>query len=186
MPTNEGWWEGKNWFFRIYASYSDDGGVTWHCGDFVPPGDEGYGNECQLVELTDGTVLFNSRSFRGNRLRKISRSKDGGETWSPLIDDEALVESECMGSILRYSWPEEGESLILFANPASQHERRRGTVRVSYDEGGSWPVSKMIEEGPFAYSCLSRLPNGMIGLLYEANGYMEIKFVRFSLDWLER
>jgi len=185
MPTNEGWWEGRKWFFRIYACYSDDGGETWDYGDAVPPGDKGYGNECQIVELSDGTLLFNSRSFAGNHLRKISRSRDGGKTWSPLIDDETLIEPECMGSILRYSWPEGGRSRILFANPASQQGRRRGTVRVSYDEGETWLLSKVIEVGPYAYSCLTRLPDGRIGVLYEAEDYREIKFAQFFIDWLE-
>jgi sialidase-1 len=185
MPTNEGWWEGEKRRFGIFAAYSDDGGRNWQYGDSVPAGDAGYGNECQIVELSDGTLLFNSRSFSGNRLRKISHSRDGGETWSPLVDDEALIESECMGSILRYSWPEEGKSVVLFTNPATQEGRMRGTLRASYDEGRSWAVSKVIEPGPFAYSCLTRLTDGTIGVLYEAEDYRRIKFARLTLEWLQ-
>jgi sialidase-1 len=185
MPTNEGWWEGKNRYFSIYVAYSDDEGATWRYGESVPPGDVGYGNECQVVELSDGTLLFNSRSFSGNHFRKVSRSTDGGQTWSPLVDDKTLIEPECMGSILRYSFPESGKSVVLFANPASQSARELGTVRISYDEGRTWPLSKLIVPGAYAYSCLTRLPDGNIGLLYEAEEYNSIRFVRFGLNWLE-
>ena len=59
------------------------------------------------------------------------------------------------------------------------------TVRASYDEGRTWPVSKLIDAGPSAYSCLTRLPNGNIGLLYERGNYQDLVFKSFSLDWLK-
>jgi hypothetical protein len=61
------------------------------------------------------------------------------------------------------------------------------TVRLSYDEGQTWPVAKTIHPGPCAYSCLAILPDGSIGLLYEGGGkgrYDEIRFARFTLNWL--
>ena len=61
------------------------------------------------------------------------------------------------------------------------------TVRLSYDEGQTWPISKMIHTGPAAYSCLTVLADGTIGLLYErgqANPYETIAFARFNLEWL--
>ena len=61
------------------------------------------------------------------------------------------------------------------------------TVRLSYDEGKTWPISKVVHPGPSAYSCLTALPDGTIGLLYE-NGrnepYERITFARFNLEWL--
>jgi sialidase-1 len=61
------------------------------------------------------------------------------------------------------------------------------TVRLSYDEGQSWPVSKVIHPGPAAYSCLSRMPDGAIGLLYEGGtegAYESLRLATFSLSWL--
>jgi len=55
-------------------------------------------------------------------------------------------------------------------------------VRVSYDEGKIWPVSKVVNPGRSAYSNLVALPDGMIGVLYERG---DIAFVTFSLEWLE-
>jgi sialidase-1 len=61
------------------------------------------------------------------------------------------------------------------------------TVRLSYDEGTTWPVSKTVYAGPSAYSCLTVLKDGTIGLFYETGkkGLVEtISFARFNLEWL--
>jgi len=185
MPTNESWWEGKKWFFHVYACYSDDGGLTWRYGEPAPDGGKGFGNEVQMAELSDGRILLDSRSAGGNKCRKSALSSDGGETWTPLRDEEALPEPRCMGTILRYSFPEEDKSRLIFANPGTREGRRLGTVRLSYDEGKTWPVSRIVYEGGYAYSCLTRLDDGSIGLLFEKDGYKEIAFARFGLEWLE-
>jgi sialidase-1 len=61
------------------------------------------------------------------------------------------------------------------------------SVKISYDNGLTWPAGKTIYEGPSAYSCLTVMPDGDIGLLYE-NGeespYEKITFVKFPLDWI--
>ena len=61
------------------------------------------------------------------------------------------------------------------------------TVRVSYDEGKTWPVAKLLNAGPSGYSCLTVLPDMKIGCLYErGDRYSTEKttFARFSLEWL--
>ena len=76
---------------------------------------------------------------------------------------------------------------ILFSSPTG--EKRAGiTVRLSYDEGKTWPVSKIIHEGPGAYSNMVRLPGGNIGLLVEigeSSPYETISFITFDINWLE-
>ena len=42
----------------------------------------------------------------------------------------------------------------------------------------------MICKDYFGYSCLTAMPNGKIGCLFEAAGCSNIKFVGFSLNWL--
>jgi AcrR family transcriptional regulator len=101
----------------------------------------------------------------------------------------ALIEPICQASIIRYTWPDDGgRSRILFSNPASETTRERMTIRLSYDEGRTWPVSKLIHRHFSAYSSLVVLPDGMIGLLYEAaeegERYQRIDFARISLEWL--
>jgi len=91
----------------------------------------------------------------------------------------------CQGSVLRYSDPLDGQrSRILFSNPASATARANGTVRLSYDEGQTWPVSRVIVPGPFGYSCLGVLPDGTILCLFECEKWRTIRLARFTLQWL--
>jgi sialidase-1 len=162
-----------------HVIYSDDGGKTWKIGGVVGP----QCNECQAVELADGSVMLNMRSFQGNNRRLVATSKDGGETFTKPTADEALVEPVCQASILRLPGEKGG---ILFANPASTR-REKMTVRLSRDEGKTWPRAKELHAGPAAYSCLVVLPNGEIGCLYERGDktpYDTITFARFTHDWL--
>ena len=62
------------------------------------------------------------------------------------------------------------------------------TVRMSEDDGRTWRYSKVIYEGPSAYSSLAVLRDRSIGLLYERGDtrpYEKITFVRFDARWLK-
>ncbi len=186
VPTNEGWFEGKTFCFNVYACFSDDGGLTWKYGKTAPNGSPGFGNEVQMVELSDGRVMLNSRSAGGARCRKIAFSADAGVTWSPLKDEKQLPDPHCMASIFRYSFGKKrgDKGILLYAGPGTGRGRELGTVRASFDDGRTWPVRKVIYRGGYAYSCLARLSDGSVGLLFEKDGYKEIAFARFGLDWL--
>lgn len=181
IPTGEGTWDESH----VFACISDDGGETWRMGKNTTSG-KTISSEAQFVELADGAILLNVRCSEENenKTRKTSVSHDGGETWSPFQDNPQLPEPSCMATILRYSWPEDGRSLILFANPASQTARTNGMIRLSYDEGQIWPVAKIICPGFYAYSCLTKLADGSIGCLFETDGAKRIVFARFQLAWL--
>ncbi len=181
MPFNEG--PAGKW--RVFAAFSDDGGASWKLGEVAPQGGKGYGNEVQMVELGDGSVLLNARNQGGAKLRKVATSRDGGATWSPLADDPNLPEPVCQASLLRH--PNTGapeKDVLLFCNPASQSKRANGTVRLSRDDGKTWPVNRVVCPGPFAYGCLTSLPDGAVGLVFEGDNYRRIQFCRFTLDWL--
>jgi sialidase-1 len=180
MPFNEG--PAGKW--RVYAAFSDDRGTTWKIGEPAPNNEKGYGNEVQMVELNDGSVMLNARNQGGNKLRKVAVSRDGGITWSPLKDDPNLPEPVCQASLIRH--PNTGvpeKDVFLFSNPATQNGRTNGVVRLSRDEGATWPVSRIICPGTFAYSCLASLPDGSVGLIFEGSR-KRIVFCRFTLDWL--
>ena len=102
--------------------------------------------------------------------------------------DETLIEPVCQASFLRYTNAEsDGKNRLLFSNPATKTDRDRVTVRLSYDEGETWPVSKLLYEGKSAYSSLAVLPDRTIACLYErgVGRYSEnLYFARFTLDWL--
>jgi len=163
---------------RSHVIFSDDHGSTWRTGGIL--GD--LTNECQVVQRADGSLLLDMRSYHGKNRRAIATSGDGGLTWSDVAFDDALVEPVCQASLLRL---ETGE--ILFSNPASTR-RERMTVRLSRDDGKAWKSSRVIHEGPSAYSSLTPLPGGRIGCLHErgsAKPYERIVFARFTLAWLE-
>jgi len=174
----------KRYFSHVI--YSDDQGKTWKLGGTTATDKV---NECQVVELADGRLMLNSRNYdRTQKNRAISISKDGGMSWSKVRHDPTLIEPICQASFLRYTLPgSESRSRLLFSNPASKTARHQMTVRLSYDEGQTWPIAKPLHTGPAAYSCLTVLSDGLIGCLYEAgqkSPYEKIVFARFTIDWL--
>ncbi|MBX3399044.1 MAG: exo-alpha-sialidase [Gemmataceae bacterium] len=161
-----------------HVIFSDDAGKTWQLGGVVGP----HCNECQAVELADGRVMLNMRTYRGNNRRLVSFSSDGGKTFTEPNEDAALIEPVCQASILRL--PGEG---ILFSNPAST-KREKLTLRLSTDEGKTWAHSRELFGGPAAYSCLTVLPNGDVGCLYERGtktAYDEIAFAIVPRAWVK-
>ena len=168
--------------YGAHALLSDDGGATWRMSLPITPGC----NESQVVELVDGALMMNMRSYQPRGLRSIATSIDGGETWTEARQHDQLPEPTCQGSFLRYTTVEDGGgNRLLFSNPPNPLDRRDHlTVKLSYDEGRTWPVSRLICEGPSGYSCLTILPDKSIGLLYDKDKSKTLTFARFTLDWL--
>ncbi|HNT34335.1 MAG TPA: sialidase family protein [bacterium] len=178
--------------FGSHVILSDDHGKTWRIGGTV----SGGANECQVVELRDGTLVLNMRmQHNGDGRRGLATSRDGGETWSELVLDATLVDPICQASLIRYACSETDEGdVLLFSNPAApplpgktKRERAQMTVRLSLDGGKTWPFARLLHEGFSAYSCLAVMPDGTIGCLYEGGetAYSEIVFARFALGWLK-
>ncbi len=169
--------------YRSHVIYSDDHGDTWRLGGDIRESV----NECQAVELADGSILMNCRNYEGINRRAVATSEDGGISWSAAKYDRHLIEPVCQASFIRYTLAaDDQKNRVLFSNPASD-KRFKMTVRMSYDEGKSWPVAKLLHEGPSAYSSLVVLPDKSIGCFYERgdeHAYEKITFARFSLDWL--
>lgn len=190
---------------RSHLIYSDDRGKTWTLGGSAAD----HTNESQVVELADGRLMLNMRNHpprKPENMRRVAISTDGGRTLGETTTDRALIEPPAQASLVRYSLASggagkgaekssrkaaqagagAGKNRLLFANAAAP-KRERMTVRLSYDEGETWPVSRLIHEGPSAYSCLVVLRDRTIGLLYERGAdtpYDRITFTRFTLEWL--
>jgi sialidase-1 len=184
--------EGPFWKWQNFAVFSDDRGTTWKFGAdvggaFVPDakmGERSQVNEVQMVELNDGSVRIDSRQFAGAKVRKTSISRDGGETWSNVSDVNDLRDPSCMAGVLRYSFDDgTGQGKLLHTGPDST-KREHGTVYLSLDDGATWPVKRELYAGGFAYSVPTRLANGTIGVLFEADNYKRIVFARFPIEWV--
>jgi len=176
---SKGWgqWDKKG---RSLMIYSDDQGKTWRRGDITEKGM----NECEVVELADGSLLVSMRNYHGKSRRAFAISRDGGQSWSKPEHHDQVYCPTCQSSIHRYSL--EPKNIILYTGPGGGG-RKNLTVRASYDEGKTWPVAKVLQEGPSAYSDLAVLPDGSIACLYETgekHAYESITFARFSLQWL--
>ena len=192
IPCDHGVMVGEQRIMHSHVFFSDDHGESWQRGGLLPD----HTDESQVVELADGRLLLNMRSYwgkvakRADRLgkRALAWSGDGGVIWSELAFDETLIEPVCQGSFLRYTLAaDNGRNRLLFSNPASTTDRVNMTVRLSYDEAESWPVAKTLHAGPSAYSSLAVLSDHTIACLYERGdetAYDTLSLARFTLDWL--
>ncbi len=172
--------------YYSHVIYSDDHGKSWKLGGSTP---EHKVNECEVVELADGRLMLNCRNYSAQRYRQIVFSDDGGLTWNNQRHDETLIEPICQAAIELYRWPSQGKpGVMLFSNPASTAGRRHMTVRASFDNGKTWPVARVLNPGPSAYSDLAVLPDGQIACLYEGGTDYDVQhmmFANFSLDSLQ-
>ncbi len=185
---------------RCAAIYSDDHGQTWQASQMIPDIVPNLNETC-AVELEDGRVLMNMRNGVGVKRRVITTSADGTGPWTTPWLDPALLEPTCQGTIFRYSSAADRRSRILFSNPNNLEgqdkkgselflTRKNVTVKLSYDECQTWPISKVIEPGYSGYSALAVCPDGTIICAFErgrSNGsdsddYLAV--ARFNLAWL--
>ncbi|MCP3916752.1 MAG: exo-alpha-sialidase [bacterium] len=177
------------------AIYSDDGGRTWSTSAPFPENGTG---EAAVAELSDGRVYYNSRvhwdQAERNTRRRAAWSHDGGETWTDWRIVDALPDGHqhrsygCMGGLVRL--PIEGRDVLIFSNldtPASKRERI--TVWASFDGGETWPIKRLVFDGPSAYSSLAAgrggTPSeGWIYLHFEGGPGGASQVARFDLAWI--
>ena len=174
--------------------FSDDHGKTWQAGDIAVPdaGDFGDPNETMVTELSDGRVMLVTRSVSGPNRKLITTSPNCATNWTTPMFHEQLWEPICMASIAAYpSQP----GTVIFSNPhslgldksgkeirAGRGKRQNLSIKLSRDDGKTWPISKTLDAGPSAYSDLAVLPDGAILCLYEAGN--SITCARFNLEWI--
>jgi sialidase-1 len=171
------------------SAFSDDHGDTWVLGELIGDGPSGIGpNENKVVCLDDGRLLLHSRA---TPCRLWSISEDGGLSWSPLQPVEDLPDPSDNGSLTRFDGQpgmplsEPGTSRWLIAsNNQDPHLRRNTVLSLSPDNGAIWPAKLVVCPGSSAYSTVTRLPDGNIGVLYERQGYREIVFASIPAEQL--
>jgi len=159
-------------------TYSQDGGQTWITSNPASIST----TECAVVQLSDGSLMLNIRDNRNRTVkgeengRAVAVTRDLGEIWEKHpTSNNALKEPVCMASLHKHVYTEGGEkkSILLFSNPNIQERpRRRTTLKVSFDNGMTWPEKYwlLLDEGNNrGYSCLTSIDENTIGIFYEGS-----------------
>jgi sialidase-1 len=204
LSTGEG--RGAHRPSAVATIYSDDDGRTWRAGSIVVKHPAlNNPSESAAVELSDGRVMLNIRhegranepGANGATWRAVTTSPDGATGWAPVRLDKAQAEPVCMAGLLRLDRGAGKSATILFSNPqppGGGRQRRNLTVRLSDDDGATWPVARVIDFGPAGYSDLAESTDGTVLCLYERGVDEDGKLVqsrsltlaRFDLDWLRQ
>ncbi len=184
--------------------YSDDHGDNWtyvEADNFTG----GATAEAQIVEMPDGSLKTYLRTGSGY-IAEVS-SADGGETWSDRVP-LSQISTTSYGtqlSVINYSQTVDGQPAIILSSPNATNGRKNGKIWVGLiqDTGNTgtdkytvdWKYSYSVD-GPqigYSYSCLTELPDGEIGLLYEKYDSWSrdelhlkniLKYERFTIDEL--
>jgi sialidase-1 len=167
--------------------YSDDHGSTWTRGMY---GDVGEGpEEPQVFQAENGSLIMICRVGRAGGYKLVMKSSDGGETWDSYYEDKELPESGTQASVMRFTRlmnSQGSKSRVLFSSP-NYYARGHMTLRMSYNDGRTWEVSKEIYEGPSAYSQIAILSDKTICVLFEMGKYdyrESLVFIKVDLEWL--
>lgn len=159
-------------------AYSTDHGTTWHLGPEIGAGLE----EHRLAQLANGTLLDSARSAT-QPYRALTRAATITAPWATPEHATALPDPRCNGDLLRVDLdptsPRAG--WLLHSNPDSQTTRLNGAIRLSTDNGHTWPHAWNAQPGPFGYSVLIQLADGSFGLVYEHRMPASLVFQRFDL-----
>lgn len=185
--------------------YSDDHGNNWTYVE-ADQNTGGATAEAQIVEMPDGSLKIYLRTGSGYIAQVMST--DGGETWSERVP---LTEIATTGygtqlSVINYSQPVDGKPAILLSAPNATNGRKNGKIWIGLisETGNSgkdkysvdWKYCYSVDtpQMGYSYSCLTELPDGEIGLLYEKYDSWSrnelhlkniLKYERFNIDELK-
>ena len=189
----------------ISTVYSDDDGKTWQLGDTISNETKPLvnPNESILLELADGRVMINIPSESPEHRRAVAISPDGSTKWSEPKFQEELLEPICMANLVRWTTAKTGgKNRIVFSNPdnleranakpGQGRDRKNVSLKLSYDEGETWPINKTLEAGPSGYSDLAITTDGTLLCFYERTKVDEatkkrtafLTIARVNLAWL--
>lgn len=171
--------------YNAHAYYSDDHGKSFKLSETVNvPGS----NESTAAEISNNRVMLNARNQSGHiKARLAVIGSNGGANWDTSYFDNQLPDPVCEGSILNIGTKNK-KNILAFSNAADTLRRDNLTLRISFDEGKTWPkripIDKSTVEGAkdfTAYSDLVKMNNNQIGVLYEKEGYAKIEFI--VINW---
>ena len=182
------------------AMFSDDRGKSWQVSDGIMSGT----GEAALMELSDGSIYYNSRSHMSiDHRRRIAWSYDGGERFVDwYVSDDLFEIGEpfyfkygtrpgygCRAGLARMpDGISPGNDVLLYSSPDwTGGWRFQMTVWASFNGTTTWPVKRLIDANFSAYSSLAVDQDGTVYLLYEGGEnqlYDETSVAVFNLIWL--
>ncbi|MDH7461172.1 exo-alpha-sialidase [Chitinophagaceae bacterium 26-R-25] len=175
------YWDAKNMPYSTIV-YSDDHGNTWK-GKMAGP--KSNTTESQIIETSPGVLMLNMRDNRGS-YRSVATSANMGQSWAEHPSSyNALVDPVCMGSLIKARVMVKGKmkDVLFFSNPATKSGRYNMTIKASLDMGMTWSDANELlidERQCYGYSCLTKIDDHTIGILYE--GVKDLYFVKVPLS----
>ena len=170
----------KDYFSHGY--YSDDHGKTFQVSSSL---DIAGSNEATAAFISKDRLIINARNQAGSpRARIVAFSNNGGEQFEKAYYDSALVDPVCEGAILNIG-KRKGKTILAFVNAADTQHRNNLGLKISFDEGKSWPIQKLIDgtkdaalskKDFTAYADLIKIGNRKIGVFYEKENYRKMVF----------
>ena len=197
---------GGTGYLSCAAIYSDDGGATWTLSASPNDGREVLGSvvssrdladeraslyESVLVEGADGAVHVWARNQHPSGRVAHAVSRDGGVTWGEVDHDAQLTEIFSQPNAIAVTGAndtagavEPGSRSIVFANASQMLPFRGcGVMRLSHDDGATWPHNRVINPRHYVYQCMAQLPSGDIALLWERE-WQGLFLTTVPLAWL--
>ena len=151
--------------------YSRDQGKTWKIGTGAKPNT----TECRIVELTNGELMLNMRDNHGGS-RSVCTTKNMGTTWEEHpTSRKALPEPVCNACLISVTAKETiaGKDMLIFCNPDSTRGRKRMSLKVSFDNGMSWPQQyhMLLDADNLmgGYPSMALIDRETLGVLYEGS-----------------
>lgn len=171
---------------NVSTIYSDDNGITWKRGaETKCKAAVGKTSESQIVELNGGVL----RMFARNNYDFVAYadSTDGGHSWSEFSADQNLIANgNCMMSFINTDIILDGKKVVLGSYPSNTYKRCDGCIMVGLygdDNVISWETKYFVTDGYYAYSCLTQLSDGNIGLLFEDEEFhIQYRILKISED----
>ncbi|KXF81571.1 exo-alpha-sialidase [Enterovibrio coralii] len=181
------------YFLNVSSVFSDDDGVTWETGAYLPipyrwqPGhlETLEPSEADMVELTNGQLLLTTRLDFNTEVdgvnfgpRQQFISNDGGMTWEmPENYGHAQFPNMSTGkvdaSITRFV-EDDDTSYLLFTNPIGTLPGNSGRNNLglwfSFDEGVTWKGPIQLVNAGSAYSDIYQLDDENAMVIVEDNG----------------
>lgn len=180
---------------------SKDGGKTW-----TDPGGTIAGIHASVVQLKDGRLLAIGRGGNINGKMPKSISSDMGKSWEYSASEFPPIRSTQRTVLLRMK-----EGALFFASFADNRmfkdmdgNEYHGSglfAAVSYDEGETWPVKKLIapksnkswmvtaRNRKFLWTPHTAEPRGYLAGTVAKNGFVHLisstQHYEFNLKWLE-